>query len=300
MSLINDALKKAQKLQTPQPASTPSPDPAGARPGQMRAAPRRAQPVGFERMLVGLAAVAVLLVAVAIGTMLLLRKGETPVVATAPHSAAPAQAAPVRPVGLPSAKAAAAPVPTPSPPAASAAPPINPPPASATVSNRQPQPAAATGADSPPPAAASEPASTVAVSLAPVVTSSPPANPATAGAAPLPDAVPPASSASPAVSVDVTAAPVMAAVETPPPAPRPVVSRQPAPPRQDPKILVFIDKLKVLGVRAAGSDSKVLMSGRVYRLNDIVDYELGLRLTGVGTTTLTFLDENGVVYTKSL
>jgi hypothetical protein len=277
MSLINDALKKAQKLQTPQPASTPSPDPAGARPGQMRAAPRRAQPVGFERMLVGLAAVAVLLVAVAIGTMLLLRKGETPIVATAPHSAAPAQAAPVRPVGLPSAKAAAAPVPTPSPPAASAAPQIN-----------------------PPPAAASEPASTVAVSLAPVVTSSPPANPATAGAAPLPDAAPPASSASPAVSVDVTPAPVMAAVETPPPAPRPVVSRQPAPPRQDPKILVFIDKLKVLGVRAAGSDSKVLMSGRVYRLNDIVDYELGLRLTGVGTTTLTFLDENGAVYTKSL
>ena len=42
------------------------------------------------------------------------------------------------------------------------------------------------------------------------------------------------------------------------------------------------------------------MSGRVYRLNDIVDYELGLRLTGVGTTTLTFLDENGAVYTKSL
>jgi hypothetical protein len=132
------------------------------------------------------------------------------------------------------------------------------------------------------------------------VTSSPPANPAAAGAAPPPEAAPPASSASPTVSVDVSQAPAPAAVETPAPAPRPVVSRQPAPPRQDPRILVFIDKLKVLGIRAAGSDSKVLMSGRVYRLNDIVDYELGLRLTGVGTTTLTFLDENGVVYTKSL
>jgi hypothetical protein len=288
MSLINDALKKAQKLQSPQPASTPSPAPADARPGQMRAAPRRPQPVGFERMLVGLAALAVLLVAVAIGTVLLLRKGETPVVATAPHRAVPAQTAPARPAGSPSVKAATAPVPTPSPSAAAVAPEENPPPAAVTAFQ--------------PPPAVSEPAPTVALSPPPIVTSSPSANPAPAGAAaaPLPDSAPPASSAPPSVSVDVSQTPAPVTVEGPPPAPRPVVSRQPAPPRQDSKILVFIDKLKVLGIRAAGTDSKVLMSGRVYRLNDIVDYELGLRLTGVGTTTLTFLDENGAVYTKSL
>jgi hypothetical protein len=231
-------------------------------------------------MLVGLAAVAVLLVAVAIGTVLLLRKGETPVVATAPHRAVPAQTAPARPAGSPSVKAATAPVPTPSPSAAAVAPEENPPPAAVT-------------AFQPP---------TVALSPPPIVTSSPSANPAPAGAAaaPLPDSAPPASSAPPSVSVDVSQTPAPVTVEGPPPAPRPVVSRQPAPPRQDSKILVFIDKLKVLGIRAAGTDSKVLMSGRVYRLNDIVDYELGLRLTGVGTTTLTFLDENGAVYTKSL
>jgi hypothetical protein len=289
MSLINDALKKAQKLQTPQPASTPSPAPAGARPGPVRADPRRPQPGGFERMLVGLAALAVLLIAVAIGTVLLLRNGETPVVAAAPRPAIPAQAAPVRPTRSPSVTA-------------SAAPQVNPPPAAATVSTHQPQPAVATvSAAPPPPPAASEPVSIVAVSPPPAVASSASAGPAPAGAAAsLPDSAPSGSSAPPTVSVDVNPAPAPATVETPPPAPRPVVSRPPAPPRQDPRILVFIDKLKVLGIRAAGSDSKVLMSGRVYRLNDIVDYELGLRLTGVGTTTLTFLDESGVVYTKSL
>jgi hypothetical protein len=79
-----------------------------------------------------------------------------------------------------------------------------------------------------------------------------------------------------------------------------VIAKQPAVPKQDFRILSYIDKLKILGIRAAGSDSKVLMSGRVYRLNDILDYELGVRLTGIGATTLTFTDESGVVYTKSL
>jgi hypothetical protein len=42
------------------------------------------------------------------------------------------------------------------------------------------------------------------------------------------------------------------------------------------------------------------MNNRVYRLNDMIDYDLGVKLTGVSTTTLTFMDENGVVYTRSL
>lgn len=53
------------------------------------------------------------------------------------------------------------------------------------------------------------------------------------------------------------------------------------------------------GVRAAGADSKVLMNDRVYHVNDMVDYELGLRLTSVTTSALTFVDENGLVYTKT-
>jgi hypothetical protein len=267
MSLINDALKKAQKLQTQQPAaSAPSPVPAGTRPAQMRAVPRRGQPAGFERILLGVGALALLLVGGTVGTVLLLRKGETPVVATAPHPAA--------------ADAAATPAPAASAPVTSVAPPMIPPPAAAAT-----------------------------VSISPARTAASPVPPPITAGAPLPDSAPPTPSPQPAVSVEDNPAPAPAMAEAPlpaqvsnptPPATEPVVSRQPAAPKQDYKILSFIDKLKVLGIRAAGSDSKVLMSGRVYRLNDIVDYELGLRLTGVGTTMLTFLDENGVVYTKSL
>jgi hypothetical protein len=32
----------------------------------------------------------------------------------------------------------------------------------------------------------------------------------------------------------------------------------------------------------------------------MVDYDLGLKLAGVSTTALTFVDDGGVVYTKSL
>jgi hypothetical protein len=34
-------------------------------------------------------------------------------------------------------------------------------------------------------------------------------------------------------------------------------------------------------------------------VNNVVNVELGLRLTGVGATALTFVDENGIVYTKT-
>jgi hypothetical protein len=74
----------------------------------------------------------------------------------------------------------------------------------------------------------------------------------------------------------------------------------PAGPHQDHKILALINGLHVTGVRVAGGDSKVLMNNRVYRINDILDYELGVKLTGVSTTVLTFVDENGIIYTRSL
>jgi hypothetical protein len=82
-----------------------------------------------------------------------------------------------------------------------------------------------------------------------------------------------------------------------PPAAKPA---PPAVPPPDRRILAFLDNLHVTGVRAAGDDSKVLMNDRVYRMNDMVERELGLRLTGVSTTVLTFADEKGKTYTKSL
>ena len=41
------------------------------------------------------------------------------------------------------------------------------------------------------------------------------------------------------------------------------------------------------------------MNDRVYRVNDIVERVSGLRLSAVGTNTLTFTDASGAVYVKN-
>lgn len=103
---------------------------------------------------------------------------------------------------------------------------------------------------------------------------------------------PPPPAPAPTLAPKVEEAPARQVAAAAPPA-------APAPPRQNVKILTYLDNLRVTGIRAAGADSRVLMNDRVYRVNDMVDYELALRLTGVSTTTLTFVDDNGVVYTKT-
>lgn len=67
----------------------------------------------------------------------------------------------------------------------------------------------------------------------------------------------------------------------------------------DPRIQAFIDTIKVAGIRSSGTDSKVLMNDKVFRVNDIVDRSLNLRLIEVQADSLTFVDENSVVYTKN-
>jgi len=69
--------------------------------------------------------------------------------------------------------------------------------------------------------------------------------------------------------------------------------------RPDARAQAFVDALRVTGIRASGSDSKVLMNDRVFRLNDIVERTLGLRLTGVAADRLSFTDPNGLVYTRN-
>ena len=49
-----------------------------------------------------------------------------------------------------------------------------------------------------------------------------------------------------------------------------------------------------------GADSRVLINERVYRINDIVERTLGIRLIKVEPGILTFSDANGVTYAKYL
>jgi len=61
----------------------------------------------------------------------------------------------------------------------------------------------------------------------------------------------------------------------------------------------FVDSLRVTGVRAAGTDSKALVDGHIYRVNDVLDRALGIRLVQVDPDHLTLVDSQGVTYIKS-
>ncbi len=149
---------------------------------------------------------------------------------------------------------------------------------------------------------------------------------ATGGIATVPDTAPVPAPLAPRPALPVAAA------TTPPPAPTPAVAVAPAPtlvpsparptlaappqvvapvaPVSPPPAVIddveasktaaqkFIDEMRISGVRQQGADSKVLINGRVYRLNEIVDRTLGLRLTQVHPTQLTFTDRQGAIYTR--
>ena len=59
---------------------------------------------------------------------------------------------------------------------------------------------------------------------------------------------------------------------------------------------MYIDTIRVTATRA--SEGRVLMNDRMYRVNDIVERTLGVRLVKVAVDSLTFSDANGVTYVK--
>lgn len=79
--------------------------------------------------------------------------------------------------------------------------------------------------------------------------------------------------------------------------PTPVPPKPASPP--DERVHRYLDELHVTAVRVQpGNESRVMINERVYRVNDIVDRPLALRLTKVETDHLTFTDANGVDYVK--
>jgi len=267
MSLINEALKKAQRQRT-EGTEAPPPAPTDAGTVAPRVA-RREKPAGFRSqmlMAVGGGAAVVILV-LAIGGVWYWRSGQKSpppkeeVAAVHPPTTSPAATAPAATTPV-----VTAPAPT------STAP--------ATVVTAPAKPA-------PSPEATLAPAQVIeAPKPAPVIST--PLNPASGQ-----------------FTLPLTPAPgqnTVAAASTPPPTVSlPVVSeaaKVPDRPKPPPHMVTIIENLRVAGIRAAGDDSKVLMNDRVYRLNDIVDHELGLKLTGVTAKSLTFEDDHGAVYTR--
>jgi len=279
MSLINDALKKAQKQQTQQPATQSAP---GALPHPARAAGPSNAVMSFERMLLLVVTLVVVIVGATAVAVLLARKGDRPATAAVERQPAPAPA-------VSAARVQARPE-TPAPPPV--VPAILPKPGPETsAAAALPVDRAAVSAPAPVPKPVAVPSIEI-----PTVSLSP------AAATPQPAAPPEV--AAPAVSVNLASTRAagpgnsVSAAPTPPPA-RPASPPPPAGPTKHERILSFIENARVAGVRVAGDDSKVLLNDHVYRLNNMVSLELGLRLTAVATGTLTFVDEDGAVYSKA-
>jgi cytoskeletal protein RodZ len=266
MSLINDALKKAQRQRTEADApAAPVPDATGgtgaAEPLQRVA--RREKPRGFQSQLLLVGGGVVVVTALVVAGIFFFgsssggNRSETSNAMAAVKPPAPAVAPTPQPAPAVAATAAAAP----------------------EQSKQTPAPTASL--------AGTEPAKSNALPSTEAQNSS---------IAPAPSQVSPPSAASPvpAVSAQVVAANAEPAATAQASAPK--SNERPKPSTH---MMSVIDGLKVMGIRAAGAESKVLMNDRVYRLNDVVDHELNIRLTGVAGRILTFEDDRGAVYSRS-
>lgn len=227
MSLINDALKKAQRQRTGDASPTSQPPIPGGGSLHARPAPSRSDS-SPQLLLVG--AGALLGLVIAGGAFFLLRNkpaGETtPTVAVSPQ---PPEAAPAKPAEPPESTAAASTSP------------------------------AVTAAKSPEPS--------FVVKTEPAVT--------------------PPVTASPAATSTEVAAKSAPATPTEPPAP-------------SARMVEAVEAFRVAGIRVgAGSDAKVLMNDRVFRVGDTVDHALGIKLTGATASSLTFRDASGATYTRN-
>jgi hypothetical protein len=123
----------------------------------------------------------------------------------------------------------------------------------------------------------------------------PPSVPPTQAQAPKADpapATPPGKSPTP----EPATAPATKTAATAPAQPAPAPPAPTALP--DERVHAFLDGLHVAAVSIRGNESRVMIGERVFRLNDIVERSLGLRLTKVDANQLTFTDGNGVAYTK--
>ncbi len=78
------------------------------------------------------------------------------------------------------------------------------------------------------------------------------------------------------------------------------VEETPAEPEYDFKIQDLIDEMQVLGYRSAGINSRLLMNGRVFKIDDIIDNERGIRFIGSDGESLVFEAPSGYRYRKPL
>jgi hypothetical protein len=269
MSLINDALKKAQTLQT-RPTGANSTFPRATTPGEPANTPANAlEPPGGAKLTPPAPSLrprtkssqAGVVIAIA-SLVLVVGLGAIGYVAYALFFA---------PTPADQLEQAARPAPAAEAPAATPATPV---------------PTATTPAPTPTADTAAAPAATAApVPSAPVPATASTAQPA---ATPAPTSAPASADAATPTSEPAPEAVIAEEEETEPE----VVERYNNP---DPKIAAWVDRITVTGIRG-GDRPKALMNDRVYLEGDIVNHEFALRLSKVDTRVLTFEDAAGNTY----
>ncbi len=135
--------------------------------------------------------------------------------------------------------------------------------------------------------------------------SSPVTNTSTTPVAP---SAPVSTPATPAASAPEIPAPTPPppAPATPPVAAVPAATTPPAPPAEPAiptlklgtRIQSFVDRLRVTSIRISDTGNKAILNDRLFRVNDLVEPALGLRLTDIQPHLLTFTDENGATYLR--
>jgi hypothetical protein len=276
MSLINDALKKAQKQRTGEsPPLVSLPSVGGESPQRIA---RRAKPPGFDTLMVRAGIGGAVVLVLAIGGYFLLRD-KSP--SGGPVSA-PAASANVggtsRPDSAPSSL-----------------------PADAKHLPGDGSDKSRGGSSQQRESAGQTPGSQQGTTVQP---SPAPATPTfTLPTAPSPGGGP---VSAPAASANVGGtsrpdAPVASSAPTPQPTTN---NQQPAPisapaPKLEPRAIEFIENIKVAGIRASATDAKVLMNDRVYRPGSMVSAEFGLKLVEIASDSLTFEDDKGGRYTRT-
>jgi hypothetical protein len=121
--------------------------------------------------------------------------------------------------------------------------------------------------------------------------------------APIPPA-PQAATSDPVIATAPLAVDLQTASATPPPTVAAPVVQTPtpatplAPDAPDERVAAFVEAIRVTGIRSSGAESRVLMNERVYRVNDIVERTMNIRLVKAAADNLTFSDSRGVIYVK--
>ncbi len=280
MSLINEALKKAQRTRTGDLSGTLPPMPGGSGRVTKRSQPRTSQ----QLILIAAGAIALVVLSVVATVYLVNRPSEPKPAAPVPVVAPTPNAPKVPPVVAPVLN----------PPVLTTRPAAETPPVFTQIPPTEKAPT-----PTPPAPTEIKPAAPAPVAVAPQTTPTPatPAPRTLTTTTPVPNPAPTAPAPTPVVT-------------TPPPTPTPayatvpaIAAAPPAPaataPKHDERVNQFVDAIRVAGIRSSGTESRVLMNDRVFRVNEIVERNFGLRLTKVEPNTLTFTDANGAVYVKN-